>query len=75
MRQNNVVSESRTYVMACRKMGEPGYYFRKFTLPEGLANDAEYASFYFLTRLDRTAAIGEIYSFEDFSNITEAQEP
>lgn len=72
-------SPTRTYVIPCRRLREEGWYFRKFTLPFEVKeenNNTEYASYYFLNRLDRTAAVGMyVYTFEDFCDISEAQEP
>jgi hypothetical protein len=70
---NNTVSQSRTYVAVC-VCSSPrfnGYYFRKFTLPEGEDNDSGYAAWYFLNKLNYTACIDGCYSFEDFQNIKE----
>lgn len=73
----NRVSPSRTYVVPVKNYIEDGYCFRKFTLPEGegIVNNSEFASYYYLNYLDSTSVVGEIYTFEDYSNLVEAQEP
>ena len=76
-----VVSPSRTYVALCIKTNFDGYYFKKFTLPENppainqdyykASNNAEYASWYFLNRLDFQACIAGVIPYEEYCNIKE----
>lgn len=67
---NNNVSPSRTYVAICIN-ADGSHYFRKFVLPEKEPNDSENASWYFLNRLNLTAAIVGVVTFEDYSDLTE----
>lgn len=65
-----VVSLSRTYVALCIKSNYQGYYFRKFTLLDSVEkNNAEYASWYFLNRLNFEAYIADVLPYEDYLNI------
>lgn len=67
---NNNSSPSRMYVAICID-ADGSHYFKKFSLPEKEQNDSENASWYFLNRLNLTAAIVGVVTFEDYSNITE----
>jgi hypothetical protein len=66
-----MVSESRTYVAQCLKSDFSGYYFKKFTLPQGMDNTAEFASWYFLNRLNAFACIEGVMPVEDYETCTE----
>lgn len=72
------VSPSRTYIIPCRRLRREGWYFRKFTLPFEISekdNNNQFATHYFLNNLDLTAAVATAYTFEDFCDVSEAQEP
>lgn len=71
---NKAVSPSRTYVAMCSKPNFEGYYFRKFELPEKMGNNTDMASWYFLNVLDFFSCIDGCITFEDYSNIKEAQQ-
>lgn len=70
MEFNRIVSPSRTYVVACNYWNKAGYYFKKFTLPEHIENNAESALAYFMQVLDVISATGDIYSLEDYLDKT-----
>lgn len=72
--ETKVISPSRTYVAICIKTNFNGYYFKKFTLPETsedprLVNNASYASWYFLNRLDGIACIAGVMPYEEYVDI------
>lgn len=71
-------SPSRTYVAMCLKSNFDGYYFRKFTLPQyddpavvglGYQQTSEFASWWFLNRLNVVACIEGCIAFEDFQKL------
>ncbi len=64
------ISPSRTYVIACTK-DSGGAYFRQFTLPAGVPNTAEHASWYFLNRLDLISCVSASYTVEDYRSLKE----
>jgi hypothetical protein len=62
-----VSSPSRTYVAICVNIDD-GRYFRRFALPEEVANDAQTASWFFLNRIDSAACIEGVVTTEGFEN-------
>jgi len=72
---NTSVSPSRTYVAICSKNNFQGYRFKKFKLPESVTpNNTDLASWYFLNKLDFESCIDGCVTFEDYSNISNAEE-
>jgi hypothetical protein len=85
-----IVSPTRTYVAVCNKTNFDGHYFRKFTLPDKVAdvpvfaqaydachhirNDAEFASWYFLNVLDGFSCIDGCITFEDYQDFQEVKQ-
>ena len=71
-KSEEISSPSRTYVALCINGNFRGYYFRKFTLPADAKNNAVFASWYFLNRLDAVACIEGTMPYEDYLNIKDA---
>jgi hypothetical protein len=65
-----VSSPSRTYVAICVN-NDDGRHFRRFALPEEVANDAQTASWFFLNRIDSAACIEGVVTTEGFENAPE----
>lgn len=68
---NKAPSPSNTYVAMCNKGDFTGFYFKKFTIPEG---EDFSPSWYFLNVLDGVACLEEIITWEDFQNMTEVNQ-
>ncbi len=77
---NTSTSPSRTYVAMCSKRTFKGYYFQRFTLPEGrggiilgevvpYTNDSDTAAWYFLNVLNFEACIDGCVAWEDFTSV------
>ena len=71
--KKEIVSPSRRYVAMCNNTNWDGHYFKSFTIPKEHKNNTEYASWYFLNRLDSYACIERCVTEEDFRDITEAK--
>jgi hypothetical protein len=65
-----VSSPSRTYVAICVNTND-GRSFRRFALPNEVANDAQTASWFFLNRIDSAACIEGVVTTEGFENAPE----
>jgi hypothetical protein len=74
---NKAVSPSRRYVAICNTTNFDGHYCKLFSLPEvlpeGIQNNTDHASWYFLNKVDFIACIQGVMTFEDYSNITQAK--
>lgn len=65
-------SPSRTYVAVCNNSNFEGHYFKKFVLPEIEENTLVHACWYFLNKVDFTACIDMIITWEDYTNLTDS---
>jgi len=66
-------SASRSYVAICYKLNFNGFYLKKFKLPFLEENTVDHAVWYFLNKLDFTACLDKVITFEEYSDITEVE--